>query len=165
MSDKRELILTASGFKRIEAELDQLQSVRRQEVANHIRDAMAFGDIAENPEYESAKNEQAFVEGRIIELKSILNVAHVVDDTKAPTDVVGIGSVVTVRDLEMDEEWDYTIVGSVEADPDEDRISNESPIGEALLGNKVGAVVEFKIPAGKARYEIVNIRRSGGTPP
>jgi transcription elongation factor GreA len=160
LSEKRELILTASGFRRIEAELDQLQSVRRQEVANHIREAMAFGDIAENPEYESAKNEQAFVEGRIIELKSILNAAQVIDESKAPTDVVGIGSVVTVKDLEMDEQWDYTIVGSVEADPDEDRISNESPIGEALLGQRKGDVVEFKIPVGIARYEIVDIRRA-----
>lgn len=157
---ERPLILTATGLKRIEAELHQLQTVRRQEVANHIRDAKAFGDIAENPEYESAKNEQAFVEGRILELKSILNLATVVDDTQAPTEEVGIGSVVTVRDLEMDEEWDYTIVGSVEADPDEDRISNESPIGQALLGKKQGDVVEIQIPAGTARYEIVQIGRS-----
>jgi transcription elongation factor GreA len=156
------LILTSTGFKRIEAELHQLQTVRRHEVANHIRDAKAFGDIAENPEYESAKNEQAFVEGRILELKSILNIATVVDDSNAPTSEVGIGSLVTVRDLEMDEEWDYTIVGSVEADPDEDRISNESPIGQALLGRKAGEVVEIKIPAGTARYEIVAIGRTGG---
>ena len=144
MSEKRELILTSSGVKRIEAELDQLQSVRRQEVANHIRDAMAFGDIAENPEYESAKNEQAFVEGRIIELKSILNVAHVVDDTQAPTDVVGIGSVVTVRDLEMDEEWDYTIVGSVEADPDEVRNLAADPQHRSTLESLRKQVHEFR---------------------
>lgn len=157
---ERPLILTSTGLKRIEAELHQLQTVRRHEVANHIRDAKAFGDIAENPEYESAKNEQAFVEGRILELKSILNLATVVDDSQAPTEEVGIGSVVRVRDLEMDEEWDYTIVGSVEADPDEDRISNESPIGQALLGKKQGDVVEIQIPAGTARYEIIDIGRS-----
>lgn len=155
------LILTSTGFKRIEEELHRLQTVRRQEVANYIRDAKAFGDIAENPEYESAKNEQAFVEGRILELKNILNIATVIDDSQAPTDEVGIGSVVTVRDLETDEMWDYTIVGSVEADPDEDRISNESPIGQALLGRKVGEVVEIQIPAGTARYELVAIRRMG----
>jgi transcription elongation factor GreA len=160
---EKQLILTSTGFKRIEAELQQLQTVRRHEVANHIRDAKAFGDIAENPEYESAKNEQAFVEGRILELKNILNIAHVVDDTKAPTEEVGIGSVVSVRDLETDEEWDYTIVGSVEADPDEDRISNESPLGEALLGHKAGDVVEIEIPAGSAKYEIVAIRRLNGS--
>lgn len=161
MSEKP-LILTSTGLKRIEAELHQLTTVRRHEVANHIRDAKAFGDIAENPEYETAKNEQAFVEGRIMELKSILGIATVVDDTKAPTTEVGIGSLVTVRDLEMDEEWDYTIVGSVEAAPDEDRISNESPIGQALLGRKPGEVVEIQIPAGLARYEIVAIGRSVG---
>jgi len=159
---EKQLILTSTGFKRIEAELQELQTVRRHEVANHIRDAKAFGDIAENPEYETAKNEQAFVEGRILELKNILNIAQVVDDTQVPTDAVGIGAKVRVRDLETDEEWDYSIVGSVEADPDEDRISNESPIGQALIGHKVGDVVEIQIPAGVARYEIVAIGRSGG---
>jgi transcription elongation factor GreA len=156
---EKQLILTSTGFKRIEAELHKLQTVRRHEVADNIRNAKAFGDIAENPEYESAKNEQAFVEGRILELKNILNIAQVVDDTKAPTEEVGIGSVVTVRDLETDEEWDYTIVGSVEADPDEDRISNESPLGQAIMGHKVGDAVEIEIPAGDAKYEIVAIRR------
>jgi transcription elongation factor GreA len=159
---EKQLILTSTGFKRIEAELQELQTVRRHEVANHIRDAKAFGDIAENPEYETAKNEQAFVEGRILELKNILNIAQVVDDTRVPTDAVGIGAKVRVRDLETDEEWDYSIVGSVEADPDEDRISNESPIGQALIGHKVGDVIEIQIPAGVARYEIVAIGRSGG---
>ena len=156
------LILTRTGFKRIEAELETLTTVRRHEVADHIRDAKAFGAIEENAEYEAAKTEQAFVEGRILELKNILNAARIIDDSKAPTDEVGIGSVVTVKDLETDEEWDYTIVGSVEADPDEDRISNESPIGEALMGHKVGDIVEIKIPAGVARYEIMAIRRQEG---
>ena len=156
------LILTRTGFKRIEAELETLTTVRRHEVADHIRDAKAFGAIEENAEYEAAKTEQAFVEGRILELKNILNAARIIDDSKAPTDEVGIGSVVTVKDLETDEEWDYTIVGSVEVDPDEDRISNESPIGEALMGHKVGDIVEIKIPAGVARYEIMAIRRQEG---
>jgi len=156
------LILTRTGFKRIEAELETLTTVRRHEVADHIRDAKAFGAIEENAEYEAAKTEQAFVEGRILELKNILNAARIIDDSKAPTDEVGIGSVVTVKDLETDEEWNYTIVGSVEVDPDEDRISNESPIGEALMGHKVGDIVEIKIPAGVARYEIMAIRRQEG---
>ena len=137
-------------------------NARRQEVAARIHDAKEHGDLTENAEYEDAKNEQAFVEGRILELKNILNVARIIEDSSAPTDEVGIGSVVTVKDLEMDEEWDYTIVGSVEADPDEDRISNESPIGEALMGHKAGDVVDIKIPAGIARYEIVAIRRQEG---
>jgi transcription elongation factor GreA len=156
------LILTLAGFKRIEAELETLTTVRRHEVAEHIRDAKAFGAIEENAEYEAAKNEQAFVEGRILELKNILNAARIIDDSKAPTDEVGIGSVVTVKDLETGEQWDYTIVGSVEADPDQDRISNESPIGEALMEHRVGDVVEIKIPAGVARYEIMAIRRQEG---
>ena len=159
---EKQLILTRTGFKRIEAELEQLTTVRRHEVADHIRDAKAFGAIEENAEYEAAKTEQAFVEGRILELKNILNAARIIDDSKAPTDEVGIGSVVTVKDLETDEEWNYTIVGSVEVDPDEDRISNESPIGEALMGHKVGDIVEIKIPAGVARYEIMAIRRQEG---
>lgn len=156
---EKQLILTRTGFKRIEAELQELTTVRRPEVAEHIREAKAFGAIEENAEYEAAKNEQAFVEGRILELKNILNVARIIDDSKAPTDEVGIGSVVTVKDLETDEEWDYTIVGSAEANSDEDRISNESPIGEALMGRGVGDVVDIKIPAGIARYEIMAIRR------
>ena len=159
---EKQLILTRTGLKRIEAELEELTTVRRHEVADHIRDAKGFGAIEENAEYEAAKNEQAFVEGRILELKNILNVACIIDDSKAPTDEVGIGSVVTVKDLEMDEEWDYTIVGSAEVDPDEDRISNESPIGEALVARKVGDVVDVKIPAGVARYEIMAIRRQEG---
>jgi transcription elongation factor GreA len=159
---EKQLILTRAGFKRIAAELEKLTTVRRHEVAEHIRDAKAFGTIEESAEYETAKNEQAFVEGRILELKNILQVAQVIDDAEAPTDEVGIGSVITVKDLETDEQWDYTIVGSVEADPDEDRISNESPIGDALMGHKVGDVVDIKIPAGVARYEIMAIRRQEG---
>jgi transcription elongation factor GreA len=153
------LILTEAGLKRIEAELFELQTVRRHEVADHIRAAKAFGDVAENPEYETAKAEQAFVEGRILELKNILTAARIVDEHDAPTDEVGIGSVVRVRDLEEDDEWDYTIVGSLEADPLEDRISNESPIGEALLGRRVGETVEVSVPDGTARYRIVSIGR------
>lgn len=158
---ERQLILTEAGLKRIEEELRELQSVRRHEVADHIRAAKALGDVAENPEYETAKTEQAFVEGRILELKNILNIAHIVDELEAPTDQVGIGSVVSVRDLESDDEWDYTLVGSIEADPLEDRISNESPIGQALLGRRVGEVVEVDVPDGTARYEIIRISRQG----
>ncbi|MBI3911759.1 MAG: transcription elongation factor GreA [Armatimonadetes bacterium] len=156
---ERQIILTASGYRRIEKELNELLTVRRSRVAGDIRAAKSFGDVAENPEYESAKAEQAFLEGRILELKSILNSARIIDDRDAPTDVVGVGSVVRVRDLEHRDEWDYTIVGSVEADPEADRISNESPIGQALLGRRVGDTVEVSVPVGKARYQIVSIRR------
>ncbi|MCX6374647.1 MAG: transcription elongation factor GreA, partial [Armatimonadetes bacterium] len=111
----------------------------------------------ENSEYEDAKVEQAFVEGRILELKHVVQNASIIDEKEIPTDVVGVGSRVTVRDLETNDEWEYTIVGSVEADPSEDRISNESPVGESLIDRSVGDVIEVDIPAGKARYRIIKI--------
>jgi transcription elongation factor GreA len=155
----RALVLTPSGLRRLETELRELQTTRRQEVAEHIRQAKDFGDVAENPEYEDAKNEQALLEGRIAELKRILSTATLLDEDEIPTDEVGIGSTVRVKDLTYNEEWEFTMVGSFEADPEDDRISNESPLGEAILGRKVGDVVEFIAPAGKARYEILSIRR------
>jgi transcription elongation factor GreA len=111
--------------------------------------------------YETAKNEQAFLEGRITDLKSILMSATIIDPTDVPTDRVGIGSVVKVKDLDYGDEWEFRMVGSYEADPDNDRISNESPIGESLMDRKVGEVVEATTPGGKIRYEIVSIRRQG----
>ncbi len=158
---ERQLILTPEGLRRIENELRELQTVRRQEVADHIRQAKDLGDVTENPEYEDAKTEQAFLEGRISELKNILKSAVVIDESEIPTDQVGIGSVVRVRDLDTGEEMEFTLVGSYEADPLEDRISNESPIGEALLGRRVGDTVEARVPAGRVRYEILSIRRLG----
>ena len=160
MSD-RQVVLTADGLKRIEDELRTLTTVRRQEVAELIRQAKDLGDVAENTEYETAKNEQAFLEGRITDLKSILMSATVIDPAEVSTDEVAIGSVVTVKDLDYGDEWRFTMVGSYEADPDHDRISNESPIGEALIGRKVGEQVEAEVPAGTVRYEIVSIRRQG----
>ena len=156
----RQVVLTSAGLKKIDDELRHLQTVRRQEVAEHIRQAKELGDVAENPEYETAKTEQAFLEGRISDLKSILGSAIVIDDSDVRTDVVGIGSVVKVRDLDADEEWEFMMVGSFEADPEDDRISNESPIGEALFGSKVGDTVEATIPAGNVRLEVVSIRRA-----
>lgn len=156
---ERQVVLTLAGVKKIEEELRELQTVRRAEVAESIRQAKDLGDVAENPEYETAKTEQAFLEGRIAELKSILSSSLIIDDEDVRTDIVGIGSVVTVKDLDQDDEWVFTLVGSFEADPDEDRISNESPIGEAVLGAKPGDQVEAETPAGKIRLEIVSITR------
>lgn len=155
---EREIVLTSAGLKKLEDELRELQTVRRQEVAEHIRQAKGYGDVAENPEYEDAKTEQAFLEGRITELKSIIGSAIIVEPSEVPTDHVGIGSIVNLKDLEFDEEWEITMVGSFEANPEEDRISNESPIGEALHKKKVGDVVEVNVPAGLVRYEILSIR-------
>lgn len=159
MQTDKELILTAGGLKKIEDELELLKTVHRKRVADRIRDSKQFGEFSENSEYEDAKIEQAFVEGRIEELKSILTHAHVIKDDEVQTDVVGAGSIVKVRDLENSDEWEYTIVGSVEANPAEDKISYESPVGEALMDRRVGDIVEVEIPAGIARYEIVGIRK------
>jgi transcription elongation factor GreA len=156
---ERTVILTPAGLQRIEDELRQLQTVRRQEVAENIRQAKDLGDVAENPEYETAKMEQAFLEGRISELKAILKTATVVEPEDVTTDAVGIGTIVKVKDLDAGEDWEFSMVGSYEADPEEDRISNESPIGEALQGAKIGDVIEVKVPVGTIRYEILSIRK------
>src|SRR5690606_22836999 len=142
---------------KLEQELDQLKTVRRREVAARIKQALQFGDISENSEYDDAKNEQAFIEGRIHALEKMLRNSRVVDEDEIATDVVGIGTRVRVKDLEYDEEYEYTIVGSAEADPSQYKISNESPVGRALLGQKVGSVVEVNVPAGIVRLEILEI--------
>ncbi|WP_129595731.1 transcription elongation factor GreA [Anaerophilus nitritogenes] len=158
MVDK-EIILTRQGLQKIEEELEQLKTVRRKEVAERIKEAIAFGDISENSEYDEAKNEQAQVEERIAKLEMTLRKAKVIDEEDISLDVVGIGTVVKVRDLEFDEEMEYTIVGSAEADPYELKISNESPVGRGLLGKKVGEVVDVQVPDGIIKYEILEISR------
>lgn len=157
MQAEKEVILTAQGLKKIEDELDQLRTVHRKRVADRIRESKQFGELSDNSEFEDAKNEQAFVEGRIEELRQILASAKVVESEDVLTDEVGIGSIVEVKDLETGDIWKFTIVGTFEADPSEDRISNESPVGQALMGKRVGDVAVIDIPAGKARYEIVSI--------
>jgi transcription elongation factor GreA len=159
MQTDNEILLTASGLKKIEHELEELRSVHRKRVADRIRDSKQFGEFSENSEYEDAKTEQAFVEGRIEELKQVLMHASVIDESEVLTDVVGVGAIVKIRDLENSDDWEFTIVGSVEANPAEDKISNESPVGESLMGRKVGDTVEVDIPAGLARYQIVSIRK------
>jgi transcription elongation factor GreA len=156
---ENELVLTAGGLKKIQEELEHLRTVSRKAVADRIRDSKEFGELSENNEYEEAKNEQAFVEGRIIELKRILQNAHIVQEDEIPTDFVGIGSKVTVKDMETKDEWEFTLVGSVEADPTEDRISNESPVGEALVDKKVGSVITVQVPEGLVKYKIIKISK------
>lgn len=156
MNDK-EVILTVEGLKKLETELELAKTVKRREVAARIKQAIEFGDISENSEYEDAKNEQAFIEGRIITLEKMLRNAKVIDAEHA-TDVVSIGSTVLLKDVEFDEEIEYTIVGSAEADPDENRISNESPVGRKILGQKKGEVVAVEVPAGVLKYKIMDIR-------
>lgn len=154
---EKEVILTQEGLKKIEDELEQLKTVRRKEVAERIKQALAFGDISENSEYDEAKNEQAQVEERIAKLETTLRKARVIDENDITNDMVNVGSTVKVKDLEFDEEVEYKIVGSAEADPYNLKISNESPVGRALIGRKVGEKVEVQIPDGVTEYEILDI--------
>ncbi|AOT71091.1 transcription elongation factor GreA [Geosporobacter ferrireducens] len=158
MTDK-EVLLTPQGLKKIEDDLEILKTVRRKEVAERIKQAIAFGDISENSEYDEAKNEQAQLEERIAKLESMLRKAKIIDEDEISIDSVGIGATIRVKDLAFDEEVEYTIVGSAEADPYEMRISNESPVGRALLGKKVGETVEVQIPDGVTKYQILEIKR------
>ena len=159
MNTDGEIILTMNGLKKIEKELEQLRTVNRRRVADRIRDSKGFGECSENSEYEDAKTEQAFVEGRIEDLKRVLMHAQILNEAEVTTDMVGIGTIVKVRELETGDEWEYNIVGSVEANPAEDKISNESPVGDALMERSVGSRVEVETPAGVARYEIIGIRK------
>ncbi|MBU5440355.1 transcription elongation factor GreA [Tissierella sp. MSJ-40] len=156
---ERDVFLTAEGLRKLEDELDDLKTVRRKEIAERIKQALAFGDISENSEYDQAKNEQAQLEERIAKLEMMLRNAKLIDEDDISTDVVSIGSKVLVKDLEYDEEMEYTIVGSAEADPYEGRISNESPVGRALLGEKSGDTVEVQVPDGIIKYQILQITR------
>ena len=160
MQAERQVVLTASGLKKIEEELHQLRKVHRRRVADRIRESAHFGgELGDNSEFEDAKNEQAMVEGRIDDLRRILAVARVIESKDVLTDKVGVGNVVRVKDVETSDEWEWAIVGTVEADPAEDKISNESPVGDALMGLKVGDTAEVEIPAGVAKYKIVAIRK------
>ena len=152
-----EIVLTLQGRRRIEGELEKLVKVDRHEVADRIREAVGFGDLAENAEYEAAKNAQAFVEGRILDMKRILSNARVLSEDEVSTDKVGLGTMVTVRDLDYGDEWTLTLVSPYEADPDKDRISDHSPVGRALTGHHVGDIVEVKTPGGVTSYEVVQI--------
>ncbi|GAA0701770.1 transcription elongation factor GreA [Paraclostridium ghonii] len=159
MEDNKEILLTQEGHQKLEAEVEHLKSVRRREVAERIKVAISFGDISENAEYDEAKNEQAQVEERIIKLENMLRKAVIIDESKIDSNMVTIGSIVKVNDMEFEEEVEYTIVGSAEADPYEGKISNESPVGKALLGRSKGEVVDVQVPDGIAKFEILEIRR------
>lgn len=155
----REVVLTKKGLSKIEGEIEYLKTVRRKEVSERIKQAIAFGDLSENAEYDEAKNEQAQVEERITKLENMLKGATIIDENNIDTDVVNIGSRVVVKDLEDNEEMEYTIVGLTEADPYELKVSNESPIGRALIGKRVADLVEIIIPDGQINYKIVEIKR------
>jgi transcription elongation factor GreA len=155
----KEVILTPEGVAKLEKKLEHLKTVRRREIAERIKQAIAFGDISENAEYDEAKNEQAFIEGEIITLENMLRVARVIDEEDISTDVVNIGATVRVLDMEFNEELEYIIVGSAEADPAHSKISNESPVGRALIGKSIGDVVEVAVPDGVIEFKILDIRK------
>lgn len=159
MGENKQVILTYEGVKKVEDELEYLKTVKRKEVTQKIKTAISFGDLSENAEYDEAKNEQAFVEGRIATLENMLKNAKVIDDEDIKTDVVSIGAIVKVKDLEFEDEMEFTIVGSAEADPGKMRISNEAPIGRGLIGKRVGDKVEIQVPDGTITYEVIEIRR------
>lgn len=161
-NDEDHVLVTKEGLKKIKDELHLLKTVKRQEIASRLKEAISYGDLSENAEYEEAKNDQAFIEGRILELeKQVKNAKLITEGAAAKTaksNVIDIGSVVTVRNVtDQDEPETYTIVGSMEADPLDHKISNESPIGKALLGHSKGESVDVEAPAGMFTYEIVKV--------
>ena len=156
-NNNEELLLTKDGFEKLENELEHLRNVKRKEIADRIKEAISYGDITDNAEYEDAKNEQAFMEARINDLERTLKKARLLDETDRDSQAVSLGSTVTLKDLESGEELEYIIVGTAEADPTEDKISNESPVGKAIMGKEVGDIVEVKVPAGIAKYEVTRL--------
>lgn len=159
MSKPKKYVMTYEGITKLEKELEFLKTAKRKDITEKIKVALGYGDLSENSEYDDAKNEQAFVEGRIIQLENRLRNASVVDEDDIEKDVVSIGAIVKVKDYQFDEEVEFYIVGSAEADPMVNKISNESPVGSALVGKKVGAILEVTVPEGVSKYEVLEVRR------
>lgn len=153
----KEVVLTYEGLKKLEEELEYLRGVKRKDIADRIRQALSFGDISENSEYDEAKNEQAHMEGRIAQIESMLKHVKIIDEDEVSTEKVSIGSKVKLLDMEFNEEVEYSIVGSTEANPSKNKISNESPLGSAILNKKKGSVVEVSAPDGIIKYKILKI--------
>jgi len=156
---EQEVLMTHEGLKKMEDDLEYLKTVRRKEVAARIKQAIEFGDISENSEYEDAKNEQAFIEGQILNMEKMLKNARVVDGVDLNMNIVSEYSSLTVTNIDSNETMSFQIVGSVEAKPFERKISNESPVGKAVLGHKVGDEVEVVTPSGLIRLVIVSINK------
>lgn len=158
MPDKK-VILTYAGLKELEAEIQELKVNKRKEIAQKIKEAREQGDLSENAEYDAAKEEQAEVEARILTIEKLLKNVEVIDESEVSLDVVNIGCKVRLFDVDYDEEVDYAIVGSTEADPLKNKISNESPVGEALMGRAVGETAEVNTPAGLLKFKVLEIHR------
>lgn len=157
--EEREIMLTQEGYNKLEEELKLLKGPRKMEVAERIKVAREFGDLSENSEYDEAKNEQALLEARIQEIETTLRLAKVVEDDGVSTRKAGVGTAVTVYDYEYDEEVTYGIVGASEVNMAENKISNESPVGKALIGKKKGEEFEVETPAGVSKYKVIAIKR------
>lgn len=155
---QEEVILTQEGIEKLEQELEELKVVKRRELAERIKTAISYGDLKENSEYHSAKEEQAFMETRIAQIEKMLRKARVVDPQKMDTSKVNVGAVVVLHDTEFDETIEYTLVGPAEADVVNNKISYESPLGKALLGQKVGSVIQVDAPMGIIMYKLLEIK-------
>ena len=151
--------MSREGFTRLQEELENLVTIRRKEVAEKLKEARSYGDLSENAEYDEAKNEQGMLEAQIADLEMIIANAIIVDDDSLSLDEVGIGSVVKLKDFDMDDIIEYQIVGSTESDPENGKISDESPIGKACLKKRVGDVFEVDVPVGTLKFEVLDINR------
>lgn len=164
-----ETLLTKEGLERLKSELHHLKAVKRKEIAERIKEARKYGDISENSEYDEAKNEQAFMESRIKDLENVLRNAKIIEDDNLETTKVGLGTTVELKDIETQDIYTYTLVGSAEADPSDNKISNESPVGKAIMGREIGEVVSVEVPTANVKkavaeaeiikYEILDIRK------
>ena len=157
--EEKEVLLTQEGYNNLEKELEYLRTQKRVEIAERIKVALGFGDLSENSEYDEAKNAQAENEIKIANLETKLRYAKIIDESEIDTKTVQVGNTVRIKDLEFNEEEEYTIVGSTEVDLSQNKISNESPIGAALIGAKKGEEVEIKVPAGVVKYKIISIKK------
>ena len=154
-----EILLTQEGYDKIVAEHEELVSVRRKEISEKLKEAISYGDLSEKAEYDAAKNEQAALEERIFKLEDLIKKAKIIKEEEMSNDFVGVGSRVSVKDMDNGDEMDFTIVGSTEADPFAGKISNESLVGQHLIGQKTGTIVEIIVPDGTLHYKITNISR------
>ena len=155
----KQIVVTESSYQKLKEELDFLKNVKRKEAAENVGIARSFGDLSENSEYDEAKNEQAKIEAQISELEETINHAKVISDHEIQTDMVNVGISVTVYDMDYDEEVEYQIVSSREVDPLENKISDQSPIGKALIGTKIGDIISVEVPDGVAKFKVMKIEK------
>ncbi|MDR1254082.1 MAG: transcription elongation factor GreA [Oscillospiraceae bacterium] len=155
----KEVLLTEEGLQNLEKELEELKTIRRKEIAEKIKVALSFGDLSENSEYDEAKNDQAITEARIATIESMLKNVKIINENEIDTKIIQVGSKVKIHDIECDETSSYKIVGSSEADPINGKISDESPVGQALLGHKVGDKLNVETPSGYAAYKVLEITK------